>query len=281
MYGGELRQRGNCRVLGWLWNRALVLGYSAKRMKTDNQLWLAPPSNMVLAKDEIHVWRTILDLPSSQVDYLWGLLTADERSRGDNFHFAKDRRHFIVARGVLRTILGFYLGVAPEQLRFDYNRHGKPSLTSEFSNHTLSFNLSHAGGLALYAIVGIREVGIDVERIRTNFDYEDIAERFFSPTEIAVLRTIPADTKAKAFFDCWTRKEAYIKAQGDGLSLPLHSFDVSFAPDEPARFLAIRNNEQQASDWTLHELTPGSGYVGALAVKGCDWQYRYWQWSKK
>jgi 4'-phosphopantetheinyl transferase len=126
-----------------------------------------------------------------------------------------------------------------------------------------------------------REIGIDVERIHTNFDYEDIAERFFSPSEIAALRTISADSKPKAFFDCWTRKEAYIKAQGDGLSLPLYSFDVSFAPDGPARFLAIRKNKQKASNWTLHELTPGNGYVGALAVEGCDWKYKYWQWAEK
>jgi 4'-phosphopantetheinyl transferase len=250
-------------------------------MKTDNQLWLAPPKKASLADDEVHVWRTILDLPSAQVQHLWSLLTADERSRADNFHFARDRRHFIAARGVLRTILGRYLGVAPNDLRFCYNRHGKPFLTSEFSNQALSFNLSHASGLALYAVVRGREIGIDVERIHTNFDYEDIAERFFSPSEIAVLRTISADSKPKAFFDCWTRKEAYIKAQGDGLSLPLHSFDVSFAPDGPARFLAIRNNKQKASNWTLHELTPGNGYVGALAVEGCDWKYKYWQWAEK
>ena len=248
-------------------------------MATCNCLWFPPPIKLTLAEDEVHVWRAALDLPSAQVQYLREILTADELSRADRFHFEKGQRHFIVGRGILRTILGRYLSVAPGHLRFCYNHHGKPFLTSEFDHHKLNFNLSHSNGLALYAIARGREIGIDLERIRTNFEYEKIAERFFSPREVATLHTIPAEIKAEAFFNCWTRKEAYIKAQGEGLSLPLHSFDVSYTPGEPARLLATRDDPQEASRWALQELMPGDGYVGALAVKGCDWRHKCWQWT--
>lgn len=248
-------------------------------MATDNCLWFPPPIKLTLAEDEVHVWRAPLDLPSAQVHYLKEMLAAEELSRADRFHSEKGQRRFIVGRGILRTILSHYLTVAPGHLSFRYNCHGKPFLTSEFDHHKLSFNLSHSNGLVLYAIACGREIGIDLEQIHTNFEHEKIAERFFSPREIAALRTISAEMKAEAFFKCWTAKEAYIKAQGKGLSLPLHSFDVSYAPGEPARLLATRDDPLEASRWTLRELMPGDGYVGALVAKGCDWKHKCWQWA--
>jgi 4'-phosphopantetheinyl transferase len=247
-------------------------------MATHNHLWCLPPAQLTLADDEVHVWRAALDLPSGQVQYLRGSLTADELGRAERFHSEKGRQQFIAGRGILRTILSRYLAIAPGHHRFCYNQDGKPLLAPEFDHYRLNFNLAHSNGLALYAIARGREIGIDLEQIRTNFECEEIAERFFSPVEVAILRTISAEMKAEAFFNCWTRKEAYIKAQGEGLSLPLHSFDVSYAPGEPARVLATRDDPQEAARWTLQELIPGDGYVGALAVEGCDWRHKCWQW---
>lgn len=249
-------------------------------METHHRIWFPPPANLSLSENEVHVWRVHLEQPSSQVQQLRDILTADELERADHFYFEEDRQHFIIGRGTLRTILGRYINIDPRRLRFCYNQYGKPFLTSKFDHHLLNFNLSHSGGLALYAITRNREIGIDLERIRSNFEYEEIAEQFFSPTEVAILRIIPAEKKLKAFFNCWTRKEAYIKAHGKGLSLPLHSFDVSFAPGEPPRLLTTKDDPQEASLWVMRELMPGHGYVGALAVKGLDCRFKIWQWEQ-
>jgi len=244
-----------------------------------NLPWLAPPADLILPQDEVHIWRADLELPALNVQQLHTLLAPDESSRADRFHFAKDRRHFIVGRGVLRTILGRYLGLDPAQLCFYYSDYNKPFLAPESNTEDLCFNLSHSGGLALFAITRGRAVGIDLEHMRANFDYEEVAEHVFSPREVSVLQAIPAEMKLQAFFNCWTRKEAYIKAQGEGLSLPLESFDVSLGPGEPARLLATRHAPEQAARWALHELAPGSGYVGALAVEGQDCHLQFWQWE--
>lgn len=249
-------------------------------MEMYTHLWRLPPTDLTLADDELHVWRATLELSSAQVQQLRGCLTADELGRAERFHFEKDRRHFIAGRGLLRTILGRYLKVAPGQLRFYYTYYGKPLLTPEFAQYKLNFNLSHCDGLALYAVTRNREIGVDLERIRTNFEYEEIGKRFFSPREVAVLRTMQADMKAETFFNCWTRKEAYIKAQGQGLSMPLDSFDVSLVPGEPAMLLATREDPQEASRWSLEALMPAHGYAGALAVKGHGWRHTCWLGDK-
>lgn len=240
--------------------------------------WLPPPTNLALSDNEVHVWRATLNVPSLHIQSLRESLSVDELDKADRFHFEIDRKHFTVGRGILRTILGRYLSLDPAHLRFRYNQYGKPFLASKFDQYLLNFNLSHSGGLALYAFTRDREVGIDLERIRTDVEYDEIAARFFSPREVAVLRTIPAERKPEAFYNCWTRKEAYIKAHGQGLSLPLDSFDVSFAPWEPPMILNTKEEPQEASRWILQELLPGDGFVGALAIKGQDdCRFKYWQ----
>lgn len=240
--------------------------------------WLLPPTNLILSTEEVHVWRARLDLPVSQVKQLKQTLSADEVDRAERFYFQQDSRHFIVARGLLRTILSRYLNVAPHQLRFNYGEHGKPTLAASSDQPKLNFNLSHAGGLVLYAVTYGRAVGIDLERIRFDFEYEQLAARFFSAQENAVLRDLPAHLKPEAFFNCWTRKEAYIKAKGQGLALPLNQFDVSLVPGEPAKLLSARGDAQEASRWALQELIPDPGYVAALAVEGDEWQLACWRW---
>jgi 4'-phosphopantetheinyl transferase len=205
-------------------------------------------------------------------------LAADEIARAERFYFQKDREHFIVARGLLRLILSCYLYVAPDQLRFCYGSHGKPALAITSGQDRLCFNLAHAHGLALYAVARGREVGIDLERLRLIPDAEQIAARFFSPRENAVFRALPSSKRQEAFFNCWTRKEAYIKAVGDGLARPLDRFEVSLRPGEPARLLSVEGDAQEASRWVLQDLTPAPGYVAAIAVEGHGWRLRCSHW---
>jgi 4'-phosphopantetheinyl transferase len=232
-----------------------------------------------MGNDGVHVWRACLDLPDSGVETLRRTLAVDELGRAKRYRFERDRRRFIVARGLLRAILAGYTGVEPGQLRFRYGPRGKPRLVGEIGGRALCFNVAHAHELALFAVARGREIGVDVEYVREDFAGIEIAERFFSPREVVTLRQLPAEARTKAFFNCWTRKEAYIKARGDGLSLPLDRFDVSLAPDEPAALLSIAWDPEEASRWSLMELAPGPGYVGAVAVEGRGWQLRCWHWD--
>lgn len=222
--------------------------------------------DFVLDSDEVHVWRVNLEQRSDVVARLSGVLSADERVRAERITIAGPRRRFIVGRGVLREILGHYAGISPSDVRFRHGRRGKPALDLERT--ALRFNLSHSGNLALVALARTREIGVDVERIRLDRDLERIATRFFSKVEVATLLAIPPAERAAAFYRCWTRKEAYIKAIGDGLAIPLDSFDVAFAPGAPATLLASRLDPVQVQRWSMASLEPGPGYAGALVVEG-------------
>jgi len=249
-------------------------------MTAFNRTWAYPHTDLVLSKDDIHVWRASLDQPTLCFQQLAQHLCADENRRAERFYFDCDRKHFIVGRGILRTILGQYLGIEPSQVQFCYGSRGKPALTQTCGGDWLRFNLSHSQELVLYAIAREREIGIDIEHIRPMPEAEQIVERFFSVRENAVFRALLPSQKQAAFFNCWTRKEAYIKALGDGLALPLDQFDVSLSPDEPARLLGIKGDRFAAESWSLQELIPEPGYVAALAVEGQDRSFSCWQWQE-
>jgi 4'-phosphopantetheinyl transferase len=233
---------------------------------------------LVLGCDDVHVWRATLDQTPSQIQSFLHTLAADEQARAERFYFERDREHFIVARGLLRTILGRYLNREPGGLSFYYSSHGKPALAGESDGDAIRFSISHSHGVALYAVTRGREVGIDLERIRFDVAIAEIAERLFSRREVAMLRKLPTEVQHQAFFHCWTRKEAYIKARGEGLSLPLDQFEMSLAPGEPAALLGTRPDPSEASRWSLHELTLAPGYVAALAVERHGWRLTCWQW---
>jgi len=241
-------------------------------------LWSSPPESLTLGSDEVHVWRVDLCREVAHLQSFQQVLAGDERARADRFYFEKDRQHFIVARGLLRILLGRYLNKQPHRLQFCYGPHGKPALVRELGGDDLRFNLSHSNGLVLYAITRGRELGIDLEYLRSWVSDEQIAERFFSPREVAALRALPDHARQRAFFNCWTRKEAYIKAKGEGLTLRLDQFEVSLVPGEPAALLRTYGDPQEASRWSLRELAPGPGYVAAVAVEGHSWQLKRWQW---
>ncbi len=170
----------------------------------------------------------------------------------------------------------------PEEIAFDYNKYGKPTLAQTVGDQSLKFNMSHSGKLALYAFARHRELGIDVEWIKRRLnDAGQIAERFFSAAENNVLHALPESLKQEAFFNCWTRKEAYIKARGMGLSLPLDQFDVTLRPGEPARLLATRDDPRQASRWTMQALDPGKDYIAAVLVEGDGWEMKCFRFGNQ
>ena len=241
--------------------------------------WDIPPKKLILSSNAVHVWRASLHVSASYLCTLEGTLTADERARAEQFYFQKHREHFIAGRGLLRNILSRYLEKEPDQLRFCYNAYGKPTLTEEADAERLCFNLSHSHGIALYALTRGREIGVDIEYFRPDVEAEKLAERFFSPRETAALRALPKHLRKEGFFNCWTRKEAYIKAEGKGMSIPLNAFDVSLTPGKPAALLRTQNHPQETSRWSLQALDPAPGYAAALAVKGHDWKLKCWQWS--
>jgi 4'-phosphopantetheinyl transferase len=235
---------------------------------------------IALERNSIHIWRAALDQPQPRLDELWQTLAEDERQRAARFAFAHDRARFTAGRGMLRAILGRYLGVRPDQLRFDYGAAGKPTLAREFAGKDLHFNLSHSHGLALYALTPGRALGVDVERIRANVDVQQVARVAFAPAEAAELLALPATLRLQAFFACWTRKEAYIKARGEGLSLPGDQFQVSLAPGAPPKLLRTQWNLNEASHWSLYDLEAGQEYAAALAVKGHDCSVTYLEWPE-
>jgi 4'-phosphopantetheinyl transferase len=236
-------------------------------MIPDDQ-WRFSPSDLALSSADVHLWHTSLEQPAGLVHDLARLLSSNEQTRAARFHFERDRRRFIVSHGVLRIIVGRYLGTGPAQLRFRYESHGKPYLSTEFNQRGFRFNQAHSNELTVYAFTLGHELGIDVECIRSLPDAEQIAAQFFSAQENIALHALPADQRLEAFFNCWTRKEAYIKAIGDGLSHPLDQFQVSLSSDEPARLLDVRGSSEEAARWTMASWAPAPGYVAALVVEG-------------
>lgn len=238
--------------------------------------WREQHGVLCLHRDEVHVWRASLDITSSRFHQLRGLLADDEMERADRFRFEKDRLHFMAARGFLRTLIGRYSGIRPELVRFKYGPYGKPALSSEDPS-SLCLNISHSRSVALFAFTLGRDIGVDIEFMRSGISADDIAGRFFSPEEKTALDSLPPDIKLKAFYSCWSRKEAFLKANGKGLSYGLDRVEVSVDPKEAAGFLRINGSETDASLWTLCDLPAPHGYSAALALKGRDLDIKLYQ----
>jgi 4'-phosphopantetheinyl transferase len=240
--------------------------------------WPDPPPEVELAPYDLHVWSAILDVSAQQEERFWRLLAPEEQDRARRFHFEHDKTHFVAARGILRTLIGRYLACSPDVVRFTYGKYGKPALLHPSTTETFQFNVTHTQGTALFAFCWGSPVGVDVEQLRPLSDTHQIAARYFSNDENKHFNTLPAAQTNEGFFNCWTRKEAFIKAVGDGLSYPLNQFDVTLRPGDAARFVHIRGSKTEASRWSLYALTPRPGYVGAVAVPGRNWHLSCWQW---
>jgi 4'-phosphopantetheinyl transferase len=230
-----------------------------------------------LQAGDVDVWYIDLAVAAGTVARLAAGLSPGEQERAGRFMFERDRRRFVVARSALRALLGRYLDVPPRELAFVYGAHGKPAL--EGAHAALEFNVSHSGDVAVVAAGWNRALGVDVEAWRALPDLAALAARVFAPAERAVLDALAAIDRPAAFFRCWTRKEAFIKATGQGLAQPLDGFVVSLGPGEPARFVDIGGDAAALARWTLHDLAPGEGYAGALVVEGAPRAVRVRAWS--
>jgi 4'-phosphopantetheinyl transferase len=231
-----------------------------------------------LAKGDVHVWLLQLDLPPDKLADLWQILDAEEQVRASRFHFEHHRQRYISAHAGLRLILARYLNSPPTAIRYQFTEYGKPSLAPEINPPGLTFNLTHSHELGLVAVGIEQAIGVDIEHIREDLADEQVARRFFSAQEVQTLLSLPDEMRNRAFFNCWTRKEAYIKARGEGLSMPLDAFDVAIMPGEPALLMNTRPDPAQALQWNLYDLFLGSDYAAALAVQGAASSLSCWQW---
>lgn len=245
---------------------------------TELDRWQSAPHDLeAVANGEIHVWRAWLDLPAPALAPLLATLLPDERRKAARLCFTRDQQRFVAGRGLLRTILGCYTGMAPEQIRFCYGANGKPALVPLQQGDGWQFNVSHSHNVLLIAVGRGRQIGVDVERVRFVHNMERIIRQICSPREQAVLHDLPPDERCAAFFRCWTGKEAYAKACGDGLALPLAQIDV--APAREARSLRIGGSNNHGC-WSLLPLAPTPGYEAALVTEGDGVRVRCWQWER-
>jgi 4'-phosphopantetheinyl transferase len=239
------------------------------------------PWTQQLSPGRVDIWRVDLSLPEEHIQRCRGLLREDENQRAERFYFARDRNRFIAARSAMRAILAPYLNAAPRDLVFQYSAQGKPELAAEWNESGLRFNLSHSRDCALLAVTLDSAIGVDVESISRGIKTDEIAAHYFSPEEVNTLLAVAPNERVSAFFSCWTRKEAYIKAVGSGLFLALDSFDVAFGPGVAAALLRVDGNVQELLRWSMYSLSAPPGYAAALVVEGKDHELkqRVWEWE--
>ena len=241
--------------------------------------WQKNSYGLRLSSHEIHIWCADLKRALAEQAILYDLLSIDERKRVSEYKFEKDAQYYTCARGILRTILGRYLTMEPQNIHFLYNDYGKPYLVTEKKSNFVQFNLSHSGDLALYVFSKDYEVGIDLEKVKSFDNLLDIAQQFFSVQEIANLNTVQAERRLESFYKCWTRKESVIKAIGCGLSFPLDQFTVSFAHNEPARIVDLQLASSINKVWSLYSVDTIPGYQGAVTVIGPEVDFNFKQFT--
>jgi 4'-phosphopantetheinyl transferase len=230
------------------------------------------PVDLDLAADDVHVWfARVVDIRNIMVACT-NLLSAPEQARAEKFKFARDRDLFVAAHVALRSILARYLKQSVAEIDFAVGPNGKPSLATG-SSQPIRFNLSHSGDLAMIAVASRREVGVDVEIIKQDFVFDDIAVRFFTAREVAALRALPSDVRCQGFFKCWTSKEAFLKAKGTGLSGELDEIEITIDEDGQVRIAA------STPGWSLAEINPGEDYVAALAIQGEQARTHLYRWT--
>ena len=248
-------------------------------MYTDKLQWSRAISKELISSNEVHVWRVLLDLTNCQRESLLGILSADEVERAGRFHFERDQKRFIMARGILRQLLGQYLGKSPNALQFEYTANGKPVVATNADYDNLCFNLSHSGEYAVYAFSRGCNIGIDIEFIRNDIAIEQIAQHYFAPNEISSLKQINENKRSELFFQYWTRKEAFLKATGTGISFSMESFDVSLISGNAWSPITLPGDKGKSLNWHVQDLFPGSGYAAAIVVEGADRDLSCWDYA--
>jgi 4'-phosphopantetheinyl transferase len=227
----------------------------------------------------VHIWSLLLDLPDTTVEKLTLLLSPDELTRAARYRSAEVGRRFVACRGQVRQILAAYLNEQPALLRFHQGPQGKPALDLAQNAADLRFNVTNSKDLALCAVVLRHEIGIDVEFVRAERDLDTLAERFFAKREVDELRALPEPDRLNAFYHCWTRKEAVLKAVGTGLAFPLGQIVVSIDGTDPARVVSFAGDPAASANWWLAHLEPASGYLGAVAAPVPTLMPICWQWT--
>jgi 4'-phosphopantetheinyl transferase len=241
---------------------------------SETVLWSPTTARTELSSNEVHIWRAFLDIDSAIRQRLVALLSNQERERASRYFFARDRNRFTVARAILRQLLGRYLGERPQDVVLETLSYGKPILASTARVPNLHFNVSHSHEFALFAFCLEHEVGIDIEKIRPQVAFEGIDSHYFSTKERAELETLSRDLRPEGLFLCWTRKEAYVKARGEGLKIPLEGFSVSLTPGQP---VVLRSSDEQR--WSVYSLVPTPGFAAALVAEGRDHRLQFWEWN--
>ncbi|NQT34393.1 4'-phosphopantetheinyl transferase superfamily protein [bacterium] len=252
--------------------------HSGRIDRITSNSWLPAPDKLTIKSNEAHVWRADLQRSAKEMSSFTEMLSSDEQQRAQRFHFRKDRERFSTTRGILRIILSGYIDVSPEQIELSYNRFGKPELSESITSDGLQFNLSHSGGIALFAFCPDHRIGVDVESIRSGDTHLKVPERYFSPQEVTALRSLPEKQQREAFYACWTRKEAYIKARGLGIPSSLKGFTVNLEPGKPARLLESKSEPSDLNRWTLKDIDVGTGYKAAVAIECSDIKIDYMNW---
>jgi 4'-phosphopantetheinyl transferase len=258
------------------WMSAVALNMQQRPDKS--QSWPEGPSSPDLSSDHVDVWRVWLDEPV-EITPTPSILSSDELTRASRFHFEKDRLHFARCRSALRFLLSRYVGISAAEIRFEYQPSGKPEVAAQQNPCRLRFNVSHSAGLALIAVSAGHRVGIDIEKIRADVDITTLAERFFSDRERAGLRALPDHLRLPAFFACWTRKESFLKATGDGLSFPLADFSVATHPDLDPAVEEIRGNTEARRQWFLADLSVVEGYRATVALERSYSRLEAYAWN--
>lgn len=225
-------------------------------------------SPQLLADTDLHIWRASLDGPLEELADYFDLLSPEEKDRAERYYFERDRNRYIVGRGLLRRLLSGYLGIEASRIEFVYGPYGKPAVATDSKNKLLQFNLSHSNDQALYIFGWDRLVGIDLEHIRPMQDADDFAAQFFSARETALINSLSGDQKWDAFFKFWTCKEAFLKANGSGLTTPLSEVEIALDVRGSARLISIGGDSAQAANWRLDTFNTVVGYQAAVAVEG-------------
>jgi 4'-phosphopantetheinyl transferase len=238
--------------------------------------WQIPETCRTLDEGDVHVFTFRLNPPAEVRESLATYLSEEESARAARFRFERDRHRFVVGRGVLRSVLGEYVEAPPEKIQFHYNAQGKPMLRPEMSNGRLHFNLAHSEDIAVLGITRAGQVGVDVERVRPLPDFDELVKQFFSPRESEEFLKLSEVEKPEAFFNLWTRKEAWLKATGEGIAHSLHLVEVSFLPGQSARLLSIPARLRANPDWLLHPLYPARDFAAAVAVNAKQAQFKCW-----